>query len=73
MNKFNSGKYKEAYTEFSGMMEDSKGHYLAAYWAGVSAQKLKKNDESLEWIEKALSINPNYKPAAEFKVKTLKK
>jgi tetratricopeptide (TPR) repeat protein len=73
MNKFNGGKFKEAYAEFSGMMNEYSGNYLAAYWAGVAAQKLRKNDESLEWIERALTINPNYKPATDFKVKTLKK
>jgi curli biogenesis system outer membrane secretion channel CsgG/TolA-binding protein len=73
VNKFNSGKYKDAYADFCEMADEYDGNYLAAYWAGVSAQKLKKNDESLQWIESALSINPNYKPASDFKKKTLKR
>ena len=73
MNKYNSRKYKDAYAEFCAMADEYSENYLAAYWAGVSAQKLKKNDESLQWIDTALSINPNYKPAEEFKKKTLKK
>ena len=48
-------------------------NYLSAYWAGVSAHKLKKTDEALQWIDKALAINPDYKPAQDFKSKTLKK
>ena len=73
INKYNSRKYKDAYDDFCGMADEYRGDYLAAYWAGVTAQRLKNNDDSLRWIERALSINPNYKPAEEFKRKTLKK
>ena len=73
INKYNSRKYKDAYDDFCGMADEFRGDYLAAYWAGVSAQRLKNNDDSLAWIERALAINPNYKPAEEFKRKTLRK
>ena len=73
-NKFKNGKYKDAYAEFSKAAEAyGSVNYLSAYWAGVSAHKLKKADEALRWIDKALAINPNYTPAQEFKAKTLKK
>ncbi|MCL1875454.1 MAG: CsgG/HfaB family protein [Synergistaceae bacterium] len=73
MNKYNGKKYNDAYADFCELAEEYSGNYLDAYWAGVAAEKLKKKDESLEWIDFALSINPDYKPAAEFKRKTLKK
>jgi TolA-binding protein len=73
VNKFNSGKFKDAYADFCAMADEYDENYLAAYWAGVTAHRLRKNAESLEWIEEALFINPNYKPAADFKRKTLKK
>ena len=72
-NKFNSKRYKEAYEDFKSLVDDYKGNYLSAYWAGRAAHSLRKNDESLEWMEFALAINPNYKPAADFKKNTLKK
>ncbi len=73
-NKFNNGKYKDAYAEFSKAADAHPSvNYLSAYWAGVSAHKLKKTDEALQWIDKALAINPDYKPAQDFKSKTLKK
>ncbi|MDO4786494.1 MAG: CsgG/HfaB family protein, partial [Fretibacterium sp.] len=54
-NKFRNGRYKDAYQEFS-KAADAYGtvNYLSAYWAGVSAHKLKKKDDALRWIEKAL-------------------
>ena len=73
-NKFKNGRYKEAYAEFSRAADSHPSvNYLSAYWAGVSAHKLKKTDEALQWIDKALAINPDYKPAQDFKSKTLKK
>ena len=39
----------------------------------MSAHKLKKSGEALQWMERALAINPDYEPAREFKSKTLKK
>lgn len=73
-NKFKNGKYKDAYAEFCRAADAHPTvNYLSAYWAGVSAHKLKKADEALEWIDKALAINPDYTPAQDFKAKTLKK
>ena len=73
-NKFKNGRYKDAYAEFCRAADaHSSVNYLSAYWAGVTAHKLKKADEALQWIDKALTINPDYKPAQDFKSKTLKK
>ena len=73
VNKFNGRNFNGAYEDFIAMANEYRGNYLAAYWAGVTAHRLRKNDESLEWMDKALAINPNYKPAADFKRDTLKK
>ena len=73
-NKFKNGRYKDAYAEFCRAADAHPSvNYLSAYWAGVTAHKLKKADEALQWIDKALAINPDYKPAQDFKSKTLKK
>ncbi|GHS95062.1 hypothetical protein AGMMS50276_09350 [Synergistales bacterium] len=57
-------RYKDAYQMFCKLADDYRGDYLAAYWAGMSAQKLKNNaDAAAAWFDKALSINPNYQPA----------
>lgn len=73
-NKFKNGKYKDAYAEFSRAADAHPTvNYLSAYWAGVSAHKLKKEAEALKWIEKALAINPDYQPARDFKANTLQK
>jgi len=72
MNSFNSGKFKDAYAKFVEAAGRYDGHYLAAYWAGVAAHRLKKADESLQWMNRALAINPRYTPAAEYKSKKLK-
>ena len=71
MNKFNGQNYDEAYADFSGMANEFSGNYLAAYWAGVAAQRLENDDESLEWMEHALEINPSYHPAKAFKERPL--
>lgn len=72
MNSLNSGKAKVAYEKFVEAAGKYDGHYLAAYWAGVAAHRLKKADESLQWMNRALAINPRYAPAAEYKSKKLK-
>ena len=72
-NKYNGKRFREAYEDFKALVDDYNGNYLSAYWAGRAAHSLRKNDESLEWMEIALSINPNYKPAADFKKNTLRK
>lgn len=64
-NMYKNRRYKDAYDGFKRGFDSYGGHYLAAYWAGMTAQKLKNNDEAKEWFERALAINPNYVPASE--------
>ncbi len=43
-------------------------NYLAAYWAGLSAERLRnRRDDAAEWADRALAINPEYRPAQELK------
>ncbi len=73
-NKFKRGRYKDAYKGFAKAADSyASVNYLSAYWAGVSAYKLREKEKALEWIDKALSINPDYVPAQEYKAKKLKK
>ena len=72
-NKYSGKKYKEAFDEFKELVNMYNGNYLSAYWAGRAAHMLKNNEESLEWMDRALKINPQYKPASDFKRDTLKK
>ncbi|PIE54319.1 MAG: hypothetical protein CSA35_06240 [Dethiosulfovibrio peptidovorans] len=73
-NKFKRGRYKDAYKGFAKAVDSyASVNYLSAYWAGVSAYKLREKEKALEWIDKALSINPDYVPAQEYKAKKLKK
>ena len=64
-NMYRNKRYKDAYEGFKRGFDSYNGHYLAAYWAGMTAQRLKLNDEAKEWFNTALTINSNYAPASE--------
>jgi hypothetical protein len=67
--------YKDAFEKFSKLASDYECNYLSAYWAGMSAIKIgdaKKGDakkqsykEALRWFDRALAVNPHYKPALD--------
>jgi curli biogenesis system outer membrane secretion channel CsgG len=56
---------KEAYDKYVELVNSYGGDYLAAYQAGEAARKLKKNDDAKIWYDKALAINPEYRPAQD--------
>jgi curli biogenesis system outer membrane secretion channel CsgG len=56
---------KKAYEKYVELANSYGGDYLAAYQAGRIAQQLKQKDDARAWCEKALAINPDYKPARE--------
>jgi curli biogenesis system outer membrane secretion channel CsgG len=60
---------KKAYDKYAELAESYSGDYLAAYQAGRFAQQLKKNDDAKAWYDKALAINPAYKPAQDSRQK----
>jgi len=64
-SKYNNNRFKDAYADYSALADAYAGDYLAAYWAGMSAQSLKQRDDAISWLDKAIAINPNYQPAIE--------
>lgn len=66
---YSSGKYKQAFEAFVLLVEEYDGNYLSAYWAGLSAQKLNSTKEAAKWFDRAIAINPHYKPALDAKAK----
>jgi tetratricopeptide (TPR) repeat protein len=62
---YSQKKYKDAYAAFSKLADEYSCNYLSAYWAGVAAGKLKKPDEARAWFERALEVNPDYRPARD--------
>jgi tetratricopeptide (TPR) repeat protein len=60
---------KKAYDKYVELANSFDGDYLAAYQAGRLAQQLKKNDDAKAWYDKALAINPTYKPAQDARKK----
>ena len=64
-NLYNNRNYKEAHEAYSALVDTYDGDYLAAYWAGMSAQQLNNRAGAIGWYDKAIKINPNYQPAIE--------
>ena len=68
-NRYRVGRYKAAYEGFIEAAEAYEGNYLSAYWAGVTAHKLRKKNEAIKWFDVALQANPEYQPALDYKKK----
>lgn len=69
-NIYRKGQYKKAFEIFVTLVdEDYHGNYLSAYWAGMSAMKLRSYKEAAKWFDRAILINPNYKPAVDARAK----
>jgi TolA-binding protein len=66
---YSSRRYKDAFEIFSRLADEYPGNYLSAYWAGVSAQRLKSGKEAAKWFDIALSFNPDYQPAIDARAK----
>ncbi|MDR1377213.1 MAG: tetratricopeptide repeat protein, partial [Synergistaceae bacterium] len=60
---------QKAYGQYVELVDSYNGDYLAAYQAGQLAQQLKKNDDAKAWYDKALQINPGYRPAQDARQK----
>ena len=68
-----AGKTRNVYNRYVELVRTHSGDYLAAYQAGMTARALgMKNmrSEAAEWFDRALSINPDYKPAQDGRAKT---
>ncbi|MDR3076775.1 MAG: tetratricopeptide repeat protein [Synergistaceae bacterium] len=68
-------RYKQALEAFSKLADSyPQINYLSAYWAGVASLKVKDSRaDALGWFNRALEINPGYKPAQAEKAKLEKK
>jgi curli biogenesis system outer membrane secretion channel CsgG/TolA-binding protein len=64
-----SKRYKEALQMFGELAEEYECNYLSAYWAGMTANKLRDKEQAGQWFDLALSRNPDYQPAAKEKEK----
>ncbi|MDR0649016.1 MAG: tetratricopeptide repeat protein [Synergistaceae bacterium] len=62
-NLYERGRYAESFAIFKQLAESYRGNYLSAYWAGMAALKLGRKKDALDCFERALAINPNYRPA----------
>ncbi|MBR0222603.1 MAG: hypothetical protein IJQ63_12625, partial [Synergistaceae bacterium] len=69
MGKFRNNRITQAYDEFSKAAElQPRVNYLSAYWAAAAAERLRnRRGDAVNWVNKALAINPNYKPAQDLK------
>jgi TolA-binding protein len=66
-NLYSKKNYKAALDKFSELVDAyPDDNYLSAYWAGMSALKIKgRKDEAASWFERALDINADYQPAID--------
>lgn len=66
-SSYSKKRFTKALEMFEGAFNQyPEGNYLHAYWAGRAAFNLGRKSESKSWMERALSINPNYSPALDF-------
>ncbi len=67
--RYSSNRITQALESYTTAYEAAPdANYLAAYWAGRCAERLRnRRDEALTWADRALAINPNYKPAQDLK------
>jgi hypothetical protein len=66
---YSARRYKDAFEAFAKLTDDCPGNYLSAYWAGMSASKLRSYKEAIKWFDRALAVNPNYQPAIDGKAR----
>lgn len=67
--KYSSNRITQAFEDYVAAAEaEPNANYLAAYWAGLAAERLRnRREDALTWANRALEINPNYRPAQELK------
>ncbi|MBQ7267986.1 MAG: hypothetical protein IJR11_06440, partial [Synergistaceae bacterium] len=67
--RYSSNRVTQALESYTAAFEaEPTANYLAAYWAALSAERLRnRRDDALMWVNRALEINPDYRPAQELK------
>lgn len=66
---YSNGQFSKAYDAFVNAYEAYDGNYLDAYWAARTAHKLGRRKDATRWLDRALEINPDYRPALEYRAK----
>lgn len=66
---YSKGNFSQAFKMFEHAVNLYPGNYLDAYWAARAAHKMGNKKLMNEWLDKALAVNPNYKPAIDYKAK----
>ena len=69
--KYSANRITQAFEDYVAAAEaEPTINYLAAYWAGLSAERLRnRREDALNWANRALEINPDYRPAQELKTR----
>ena len=69
--KYNNGRITQAFEDYVKAAESQPDvNYLSAFWAAQAASRLRnRTDDAMKWLDKALEINPSYRPAQELKRK----
>jgi hypothetical protein len=67
VSNFEAGKYDLALRQFGRAAKMADGNYLDAYWAALSAHKVKNNAGIQDWLDRCLQIKNDYIPALEMK------
>ena len=62
-------KSKKAYDKYVELVESYENDYLAAYCAGMIARSMRRKNDAVKWLDRALEINPDYVPAQEARAK----
>lgn len=64
-----AARNRNTYSRYVELANSYDGDYLAAYQAGMTALALGMKSDAFDWFNKALMINPDYKPAQEGRAK----
>ena len=67
--RYSSNRITQALESYTAAYEaEPAANYLAAYWAGLCAERLRnRRDDAITWADRALAINPDYRPAQDLK------
>jgi len=65
LEAYNEQRYEDAFALFRKLSLDYGIDYVAAYWAGLSSEKLERYEEAQNWFELCLKMYSRYRPGLE--------
>ena len=65
LEAYNEQRYEDAFALFRKLSLDYGIDYVAAYWAGLSSEKLERYEEAQQWFELCLKMFSRYQPGLE--------